>query len=252
MAEIENMKRKSDTLTLQSPQSSKYVKMEDVLEGPKSGLGPNTHSIITTATACDATRGNITLIHVQTTGKHRGTRMQWTFPRSYLTGRTRSTSPQSPDTSSNDAELNTASLNGTFSPEAISLFYQAITTETSISSYNHSLLEYCQVYALAEYFRISNIFQDGETLLLRRVMGEETPLDGIRAASSFASVFRWRALVERCRFLLAKRARRLETDIKLMNCGGLNMLATKLDEVYDFLAKSGFVASPTEVMRERK
>ena len=83
-------------------------------------------------------------------------------------------------------------------------------------------------------------------------MGEETPLDEIRMASSLASLFRWRALVERCRYLLAKRARRLEADIKLMNCGGLNMLATKLDEVYDFVAKSGFVESPTEVRREQK
>lgn len=250
MSEIESMKRKADTLSLQSPRSSKYIKMEDVLDSAKSGT--SIPAVITTATTCDTTRGNITIIHVQTSGKHRGTRMQWTFPRSYLTGRTRSTTPQSPKTASNDAELNTASLNGTFSPEAIAIFYQAITTETSVSSDDHSLAEYCQVYALAEYFGIGNIFRDGETLLLRKVMGEETTLDGIRVASSFASVFRWRAMVERCRFLLAKRARRLEADIKTMNCGGLNMLATKLDDVYDFLLKSGFVGSPTEVRREQK
>jgi len=249
---MESMKRKAETLPLQSPRSDKYIKMEDVLDSAKSSLGTRIPTIITTATTCDTTRGNITLIHVQSSGKHRGTRMQWTFPRSYLMGRTRSTSPQSPSTTPNDAELNTASLNGTFSPEAIALFYQAITMETSVPSEKYSLLEYCQIYALAEYFEICNIFEDGEALLLRKVMGEDTTLDGIKAASSYASVFRWRGLVERCRFLLAKRARRLEADIMIMNCGGLNMLATKLDEVYEFLSKSGFVASPTEARREQK
>jgi hypothetical protein len=77
-------------------------------------------------------------------------------------------------------------------------------------------------------------------------MGDETPLEAIRTASSLASIFRWRALVERCRLLLGKRISILESDLKNMNCGGLNVLATKLDEVYDYLAKSGLLTSTTD------
>ena len=242
MAEVENMKRKAETLSLQSPRSAKLPKMEDAQERRSSTEIP------ATATAAgDPNRGNVTIIHAISNGKHGGSRMQWTFPRSYLAGRTRSTSPQqSPRLGGKtNAELNTASLQGTFSPDAIAVFYDAITKESSISSTGHSLPEYCQIYALAQFFGVYNIFQDGETQLLRKVMGEETSLEVIKTASGLASIFRWRALVERCRFLLSRRIVLLEADLKTMNCGGLNVLASKLDEVYDFLLKSGFVQNPT-------
>jgi hypothetical protein len=256
MAEVESMKRKAETLSLQSPRSTKSIKMEDVQEQSKSKAGNgggNGSDTPVSTTACDSIRGNITIIHIQPNGKHGGSRMQWTFPRAYLSGRTRSTSPQSPDGGNKpDAELNTASLGGSFTPDAIAVFYQAITTESSVSSLGHSLHEYCQVYALAQFFGVHNIFQDGEALLLRRIMGDETTLDTIRSASSLASIFRWRALVERCRLLLAKRLLILESDLKAMNCGGLNVLASKLDEVYDFLTKSGFVQNGTEMRKDQR
>jgi hypothetical protein len=258
MTEVENVKRKAETLSLQSPRLNKYVKMEDIQESnkttPTSVNGMDALSTVTptptttTSTSCDTARGNITIIHTQANGKHGGSRMQWTFPRAYLAGRIRATSPSTPDKT--DAELNTANINGSFTPDAIAVFYQAITTESSVPSYGHSLHEYCQIYALAQFFGVHNIFQDGETALLRRSMGEETSLDTIRTASSLASIFRWRALVERCRLLLCRRINQLESDLKNMNCGGLNVLATKLDEVYDFLAKTGFLQNSSETRKE--
>lgn len=253
MAEIESVKRKAESLSLQSPRLTKYVKMEDVQESIKtaaqsSSTGTDTP---TTSTSCDASRGNITIIHMQMNGKTGGSRMQWTFPRTYLSGRKRSTSPPSPNVSNNktDTELNTANLSGSFTSDAIAVFYQAITTQSSVSSSGHSLHEYCQIHALAQFFGVHDIFQDGESLLLRRVMGEETPLEAIRTGSSLASIFRWRALVERCRLLLGKRIVTLEMDLKNMNCGGLNVLATKLDEFYDYLMKSGLLASAAETRK---
>jgi hypothetical protein len=179
--------------------------------------------------------------------------MQWTFPRAYIVGRTRSTTPQSPSSRA-DSELNTSNLNGSFTTDAIALFYQAITTETSVSSYGHSLHEYCQIHALAHFFEVQDIFEDGEAMLLRRVMGDDTPLDAIRSASGLASIFRWRALVERCRLLLGRKVRLLEADLKTMNCGGLNILASKMNEVYEFMAKSGFLhaTATAETRREQK
>ena len=253
MAEIEAVKRKAETLSLQSPRLTKYVKIENVQESNKSSAQP-AGTVIETPTAstsCDSARGNITIIHTQMNGKTGGSRMQWTFPRTYLAGRKRrSTSPQSPVLSNKtDTELNTANLSGSFTADAIAIFYQAITTESSVSSFGHTLHEYCQIHALAQFFGVQDIFQDGEALLLRRAMGEETPLEVIRTASSLASIFRWRALVERCRILLGKRVSVLESDLKNMNCGGLNVLATKLDEVYDYLGKSGLLASATETRK---
>jgi len=252
--EVEGVKRKAETLSLYSPLSTKYVKMEDANETNKQPTQrvATTSEIPTptTSTNCDSARGNITIIHTQMNGKTGGSRMQWTFPRTYLSGRKRATSPQSPGISSKmDTELNTANLSGSFTADAISIFYQAITTESSVSSFGHTLHEYCQIYALAQFFGVHDIFQDGEVLLLRRAMGEETPLEAIRTASSLASIFRWRALVERCRMLLGKRINTLESDLKNMNCGGLNVLATKLDEVYDYLGKSGFLTSAVETRK---
>jgi len=252
MAEIEGVKRKAEALSLQSPRLTKYVKMEGVQESNKQPAQPPTTAAETptTSTSCDSARGNITIIHMQMNGKAGGSRMQWTFPRTYLVGRKRSTSPQSPVVSNKtDTELNTANLSGSFTADAIAIFYQAITTESSVSSFGHTLHEYCQIHALAHFFGVHDIFQDGEALLLRRVMGEETPLEAIRTASSLASIFRWRALVERCRILLGKRINMLEADLKNMNCGGLNILATKLDEVYDYLGKSGLLASAMEMRK---
>lgn len=253
MSEIESVKRKPESLSLQSPRLTKYVKMEDVQESNKTSTQPLSISGMdtpTTSTCCDAARGNITIIHMQMNGKTGGSRMQWTFPRTYLAGRKRSVSPPSPNVSNKtDTELNTANLSGSFTPDAIAVFYQAITTQSSVSSSGHSLHEYCQIYALAQFFGIHDIFQDGESLLLRRVMGEETPLEAIKAGSSLASIFRWRALVERCRLLLSKRISTLELDLKNMNCGGLNVLATKLDEFYDYLTKSGLLTSAAETRR---
>lgn len=251
MTELETMKRQAESLSLQSPRSTKYVKTDDTQE-----TGNQTHPAVTgqcnqgptSATTCDSGRGNITIIHAQSNGKHGGSRMQWTFPRTYLAGRTRSVSPQSPDLANHkaDAEFQALNLNGSYTPDGISVFYEAITTEGFVSSSGHSLHEYCQIYALAQFFGVHNIFQDSEGTLLRKVMGDDTPLDVIRAGSSFASMFRWRALVERCRFLLARRVNILESDLRTMNCGGLNILATKLDETYDFLSKSGFVRNVAE------
>jgi hypothetical protein len=252
MAEMEGVKRKAETLSLQSPRSTKYVKMDDVQESNKQSALPTATGTETptTSTNCDYARGNITIIHTQMNGKAGGSRMQWTFPRTYLAGRKRSTSPQSPVVSNKtDTELNTANLSGSFTADAIAIFYQAITTESSVSSFGHTLHEYCQIHALAQFFGVHDIFQDGEALLLRRALGEETPLEAIRTGSSLASIFRWRALVERCRILLGKRISLLETDLKNMNCGGLNVLATKLDEVYDYLGKSGLLASATETRK---
>lgn len=262
MTEVESVKRKAEILSLQSPRLNKYVKMEDIQESNKTtptsvngmdALNTTTAAATTTITSasCDAARGNITIIHMQTSGKHIGSRMQWTFPRAYLVGRIRATSPSAPDmVHKTDAELNTSNLNGSFTTDAIAVFYQAITTESSVPSFGHSLHEYCQIYALAQFFGVHNIFQDGEATLLRRAMGEETPLDVIRTASGLASIFRWRALVERCRLLLGRRVNQLESDLKSMNCGGLNVLATKLDEVYDFLGKSGFLQNSNETRKE--
>jgi hypothetical protein len=241
------MKRKAELLSLGSPKCVKHVKMEDVQEASKSTRSE------TPSGNSESSRGNITIIHVQPNGEHGGSRMQWTFPRAYLTGRTRLGSPQTPGFAKPtpaDAELNTASLSGSFTPEAIAVFYQAITTESSIASSGHSLPEYCQIHALAQFFGVHNIFQDGETVLLRKTMVDDTPLDIITIASSLASIFRWRALVERCRILLGRRIRALlEVELKTMNCGGLNTTATKLDELYQFLRKSGTLQNSAELRR---
>ena len=240
------IKRKADALPLDSPRSAKFVKMEDVQETgkpvPPRTPATETNPIVTTIDS--SARGNITIIHSPSAGKSSGSRMQWTFPRTYLATRKRAGSPlpQSPSaTGRNDTELNTASLHGSFTPEAISVFYQAVTSESQVPSSKYNLHEYCQIYALAHFFAINDIFTDGETLLLRRVMTDDTPLDSVRAATSLASVFRWRALVERCRHLLAKRIKMLDADLPHMNCGGLNILATKLDEAYEYLSKSGLL-----------
>jgi hypothetical protein len=245
MADVEHMKRKAESLSLSSPRSAKLPKMEEMQETPRSSV----EIPASMAPVGDSNRGNVTIIHaINSGGKQLTSRMQWTFPRSYLAGRTRSVSPQqSPRLGGkSNAELNTASLQGTFTPDAIAVFYDAITKEQKVLSSGHTLHEYCQIYALAQFFGVHNIFHDGEGNLLRRVMGDDTSLDNIKTASGLASVFRWRALVERCRFLLSKRIAVLEADLKTMNCGGLNVLASKLDEVYDFLLKSGFV-NPTAV-----
>jgi hypothetical protein len=246
--ETDNMiKRKAETLSLESPRSAKFKKMEDVQETGKPVPPPTpaseTHPV---STAIDSTRGNITIIHTHASIKSAGTRMQWTFPRSYLAARKRAGSPHppqspAPTTTRNDTELNTANLHGSYTTEAISIFYTAVTSESSVPSSKYSLHEYCQIYALAHFFGITDIFTDGETVLLRRMMTDDTQLDAVRAATSFASIFRWRALVERCRHLLAKRVKMLEADLPVMNCGGLNILATKLDEAYEFLGKSGLL-----------
>jgi hypothetical protein len=239
----ESLKRRHDSLPLLSPVGTKHIKVEDAPEMNKASSTPVTDTSCASGTTCgDALRGNITIIHVQPNGKHPGSRMQWTFPKSYLAARTRSTTPQSPAIGIGvDTELYTSKLSGTFTPEAIAVFYQAVVTESSVQSHSHSLHEYCQIQALAQNFGIYNIFRDGEGTLLRIVMGDETSLETVRAACSLASIFRWRALVERCRLLLQRRVRLVEMDLKTMNCGGLNILATKLDEVYDFMVKSGFV-----------
>lgn len=254
MEPAEVLKRKSDGHSLSSPVLSKHVKTEDIADVDQaSPLRASADHSSTTPTNYDAMRGNITIIHVQANGKHGGSRMQWTFPRSYLASRTRSNTPQSPNIGSKvDAELNTATLSGSFTPDAIAVFYQAVTTESSVPSIGHSLHEYCQIQALAQYFGVHNIFQDGETLLLSKVMSDETSFEAIRTGSGLASIFRWRALVERCRSLLQRKIRLLEMDLKTMNCGGLNILATKLDEIYDFMVKSGFIQSPLELRREQK
>lgn len=255
-AERENMKRRQESLPLLSPVVPKHIKVEDIPEllNKASSTTPATDTSCTRATSCESMRGNITIIHVQSNGKHSGSRMQWTFPRSYLVTRTRSGTPQSPaiGSGSGDAELLTSKLSGSFTPEAIAVFYQAVVTESSVPSNGHSLHEYCQIQALAQYFGVHNIFQDGEGTLLRIVMGDETSLEMVRSACSLASIFRWRALVERCRLLLQRRVRLVEMDLKTMNCGGLNILATKLDEVYDFMIKTGFVQNPLEPRREPK
>jgi hypothetical protein len=248
---VECMKRKAELLSLQSPRSLKHVKMEDVTEANKTkSTGSETTS---SGPSPDSSRGNITIIHVRADAKHGGSRMQWTFPRAYLTGRTRSSSPQTPGLpkpTTADAELNTASLNGSFTPDAIAVFYQAITSESSVPSSGHTLAEYCQIQVLAQFFGVQDIFQDGEVLLLRKVMADDTPLDIITTASSLASIFRCRALVERCRVLLGRRIRALlEIELKTMNCGGLNTTATKLDEVYQFLQKS---ATPKNIAETRR
>lgn len=255
MTEVETMKRKAELLSLKSPRSPKHLKMEDIQEQNGTCRPSGNSDLSTTATTCDASKGNITIIHIQTNPKHGGSRMQWTFPRAYIVGRTRSTTPQSPSSNPtrSDSELNTSNLPGSFTTDAIAVFYEAITTETSVSSYGHSLHEYCQIYALAQFFEVQDIFEDGEAMLLRRVMGDDTPLDAIRSASGLASIFRWRALVERCRLLLGRKVRLLETDLKTMNCGGLNILASKMNEVYEFMAKSGFLnaSATTETRREK-
>jgi hypothetical protein len=248
---VECMKRKAEWLSLQSPRSLKHVKMKDATDANKTrSTGSETTSSVP---GPDPSRGNITIIHVHADGKHGGSRMQWTFPRAYLTGRTRPSSPQTPGLAkptTADADLNTASLNGSFTPNAIAVFYQAITSESSVPSSGHSLSEYCQIQVLAQFFGVQNIFQDGELLLLCKVMVDDTPLDIITTASSLASIFRWRALVERCRVLLGRRIRALlEIELKTMNCGGLNTTATKLDEVYQFLHKSGTPQNTAETRR---
>ena len=255
MTESENLKRKAEALSLKSPRSPKHLKMEDILDKNNTCRPSNNSDIptTTTSTVCDSSKGNITIIHVQTDPKHGGSRMQWTFPRAYLAGRTRSTTPQSPGSNSTraDSELNTSNLNGNFTTEAIAVFYQAITTESSVASFGNSLHEYCQIHALAQFFEVHDIFQDGEAMLLRRAMGEDTPLDAIRSATGLASMFRWRALVERCRLLLGRKIRGLDLDLKTMNCGGLNILATKMNEVYEFMAKSGFQHVTADTERAR-
>jgi len=261
MAEIEHVKRKAENLSLQSPKV-KLFKTEvspTVSRTFPAASGAPGNVTPTTASSVESPRGNVTIIHVQMTGKQAGSRMQWTFPRSYLTGRTRARSPQSPGlliaNNSTDTELNTAHIatRASFTHEAIEVFYHAITGESSVASTGHKLHDYCQVFALAQYFGVQNIFQDGETVLLRRVMDEETSLDDIRVAAGLASIFKWRALVERCRLLLAKRVRTLELDLRAMNCGGLSVLATKMDEVYEFLAKSGNVgANSPDLRKEQK
>ena len=245
----EDLKRKPDTeISMISPALTKHVKVEDVQQNaevqnitPPPTLESCTGS---STTSCDSSRGNITIIHVQSNNKHAGLRMQWTFPRSYLTTRVRSITPQSPCLGEKvDAELNTANLNGLYTPEAIAVFYQAVTTESSVPSNGHSLHEYCQIHALAQYFSVSNIFREGETSLLRRVMGDETSLETIKTASSLASIFRWRALVERCRSLLCRRVRIIEQELRTMNCGSLNILATKFNEIQEAMSKSGLIHS---------
>jgi hypothetical protein len=260
MTEIEHVKRKAEDLSLQSPKV-KLFKSEDsptVTRTFPAGYGGPGNVTPTTASSIESPRGNVTIIHLQMNGKQAGSRMQWTFPRSYLTGRTRAKSPQSPGlliaNNSMDTELNTANIaaRASFTHEAIEVFYRAITRESSVPSTGHKLHEYCQVFALAQYFGVQNIFQDGEAVLLKRVMNEETSLEDIRVAAGLASIFKWRALVERCRSLLAKRVRALEMDLRGMNCGGLSVLATKLDEVYEFLAKSGSVTPNSPDLRKEQ
>src|SRR5579871_6673111 len=250
MEENESLKRRPEGLSMSSPVAPKQIKVEDAPELSKAGSTPIADTPSTKAGSCDGLRGNITIIHIQATGKHQGSRMQWTFPRSYLASRSRSGTPQSPCIGNNvNAELCTSNLSGSFTPEAIAVFYQAVVTESSVSASGHTLHEYCQIQALAQHFGVHNIFQDGEAMLLRRVMGDETTLETVRSACSLASIFRWRALVERCRLLLLRRIRTVEKDLKTMNCGGLNILATKLDEVYDFMAKSGLIQNPMDCQR---
>jgi hypothetical protein len=239
-------KRKADVSPLESPRTAKCVKMEDEVQETGRAVSkiPSAEKVSVSAPMDYSGRGNITIIHAPSNGKTPAPRMQWTFPRSYIAARKRSVSPapRSPaPVSRNDTELNTSNLHGTYTPEAISIFYQAVTSETSVSSSKHTLHEYCQIYALAHFFGITDIFTDGETILLRRIMTDDMPLETVRAATSFASVFRWRSLVERCRFLLTKRVKALEADLPNMNCGGLNILATKLDEAYEYLSKAGLL-----------
>jgi hypothetical protein len=107
-----------------------------------------------------------------------------------------------------------------------------------VRSTAYSLQENCQIHALAQYFGVCIIFHDEESALLKRVMGEDTSLETLRTASCLTSMFRWRALVERCRCLPGIGLRQVEEDLKTTNCGGLNTLATKLDELPQYMAMS--------------
>ena len=220
MADVEPMDCKPDTLSLQRPRSGNAPKMEDVQKTRSS----STEILVLTASAGGCNRGKVTIIY---NGKS-GSQMHWTFPLSYLERRSRSFSQH---IKKSIAELNASNFQGTFTPEALTAFYDAITKESTVPSDSHSLHEYCQIYCLAQFFGVYNIFQDDEGQPLRKVMGDDTGLETIKMASGLASVFKWRALVERCRFLLARRITLLKSDLEIMNCVGLNVLASKLNEV---------------------
>src|SRR5579859_6991041 len=171
MTEFETLKRKAEDISVQSPRTPKQLKLEEPQDTrPMPAADSDSRSAGLTR---EPKKGNITIIHTHVSGS----RTQWTFPRAYLIGRTRASSPPSTsstkDAVSIDAELDTSNLNGSFTSEAVAIFYHAITTESTVSPTGHTLHEYCQIHALSQFFEVQNIFRDGEISLLRHVMTDD-------------------------------------------------------------------------------
>jgi hypothetical protein len=77
----------------------------------------------------------------------------------YIPPRMRVVTPRSPAMANKpDAESNVVTLYGLFTPEATGVFYEAMTTQSSVRSTAYSLQEKCQIHALAQFFGVSIIF----------------------------------------------------------------------------------------------